>query len=174
MPVKSTLRNQNLKVLQYYKSMFLQNTAKESVEDTPSENATATTPLLWSCFNSTSAAAELLQLAKKSQERSGISNIDKSPASLSPPVSCITNYKPILKFSVNAILSRDNKVSEDQKHLEEIKRRSPSPLGKPLKQKFFFLNYCFTTILQVTTKSGLAPIEIIFTQLCFRIHTICP
>lgn len=108
--------------------MFLQNTAKESVEDTPSENATATTPLLWSCFNSTSAAAELLQLAKKSQERSEISNIDKSPASLSPPVSCITNYKPILKFSVNAILSRDNKVSEDQKHLEEIKRRSPSPL----------------------------------------------
>ena len=113
--------------------MFLQNTAKESVEEASSENAGPTTPLLWSCFNSTSAAAELLQLAKKSQERSESCNIDKSPASLSPPVSCMTDYKPILKFSVNAILSRDSKVCEDQKHSEEIKRRSPSPIGKPFK-----------------------------------------
>ena len=84
-------------------------------------------PLLWSCLNNTSAAAELLQLARKSKERSEIgpetlkSNSPPpgsrhSPAPVPSSVAEISPFKPMLKFSVNAILSRDaSPECEDQK-----------------------------------------------------------
>ena len=86
-------------------------------------------PLLWSCLNNTSAAAELLHLARKSKERSEIHDI-KSPPSPSPPPSqsppvALTSFKPLLKFSVNAILSRDTSPDEDQKPNIENLRQSP-------------------------------------------------
>ena len=84
-------------------------------------------PLLWSCLNNTSAAAELLQLARKSKERSEIGpetlkssspspGSRQSPAPVPSSVAEISPFKPMLKFSVNAILSRDaSPECEDQK-----------------------------------------------------------
>ena len=89
-------------------------------------------PLLWSslsslsCLNSSSAAAELLQLARKSKERSEQQEmLAQSPPSPSPPprspssISLSSGYKPLLKFSVNAILSRDESGEEETKPLLE-------------------------------------------------------
>ena len=97
-------------------------------------------PLLWSCLNNTSAAAELLQLARKSKERSEIGpeslkSSSPSPSRQSPaPVSVagISPFKPMLKFSVNAILSRDaSPECEDQKPVIHP-NRSPSPSHAPV------------------------------------------
>ena len=95
-------------------------------------------PLLWSCLNSNSAAAELLQLARKSKERSEhdhhqdtiktSSSPSPPPPTVSPAVSHISAYKPLLKFSVNAILSRDAS-DEDQKPSVTSLRRSASPVS---------------------------------------------
>ena len=99
-------------------------------------------PLLWSslsslsCLNSSSAAAELLQLARKSKERSEQQEmLAQSPPSPSPPprspssISLSSGYKPLLKFSVNAILSRDESGEEETKPLLEppVSPLSPGP-----------------------------------------------
>ena len=89
-------------------------------------------PLLWSCLNTSSAAAELLQLARKSKERSEQQELlAQSPPSPSPPPrspsSLSSAYKPLLKFSVNAILSRDESSEEDSKPLLEPPPSPPPP-----------------------------------------------
>ena len=83
-------------------------------------------PLLWSCLNTSSAAAELLQLARKSKERSEQQEemVTQAPPSPSPPPrspsTLSSGYtRPLLKFSVNAILSRDESLEEDSKPLLE-------------------------------------------------------
>ena len=85
-------------------------------------------PLLWSCLNTTSAAAELLQLARKSKERCDQQEMlaqSPSPPPRSPP-NISSGYKPLLKFSVNAILSRDE-CEEDTKPNTESLPAPPSP-----------------------------------------------
>ena len=101
-------------------------------------------PLFWSCLSSSSAAAELLQLARKSKERAEqMQNLDcqdllvKSSSTPSPPPpptsplpstdshQVMSSYKPLLKFSVNAILARDSSPEEDRKPI--LERSSPSP-----------------------------------------------
>ena len=101
----------------------------------PSSLSSPPPPLLWSCLNTSSAAAELLQLARKSKERCEQQEmLAQSPPSPSPPPrsppSISSGYKPLLKFSVNAILARDE-AEEDAKplteSLTESRRATPSP-----------------------------------------------
>ena len=92
-------------------------------------------PLLWSslsCLNSSSAAAELLQLARKSKERSEQQEmLAQSPPSPSPPPrsppGISSDCKPLLKFSVNAILSREESSEEETKPLLEPQLTPPPP-----------------------------------------------
>ena len=101
-------------------------------------------PLFWSCLNNSSAAAELLQLARKSKERAEqmqnqepqeLSAVKASQSPSPPPREGpspppqhhpnISSYKPFLKFSVNAILARDSSPEEDRKPILET--NSPTP-----------------------------------------------
>ena len=111
-----------------------------------SASSSSSQPLFWSCLNTSSAAAELLQLARKSKERAeqmqsqeasqevlvkppsspAVSPLPTQRNCLSPVASpALSSYKPFLKFSVNAILARDSSPEEDRKPL--ISRSSPSP-----------------------------------------------
>lgn len=94
-------------------------------------------PLLWSCLNSNSAAAELLQLARKSKERSELDNVKQPAPSPSPPAPSVSPvassiYKPLLKFSVNAILARESdQETESKPAVTSLQQRSPSHSPPP-------------------------------------------